>query len=263
MTADAVKWNREHTLAALHLYLTLPFGRLSRRTPEVEQLASWEGRSASSVAMKLVNFASLDPEIVASGRAGLSGATNQDRMVWSELHSNWDRVATEAAAAYGVLASQHAGTADSVLLRHDEESAPAVEEGRTRESIIQARIGQLRFRKMVLASYNDTCCMSGLRQPELLVASHIIPWSEDKKQRLNPHNGLCLSALHDRAFDRGLITVLPNWTIAVSSKLGKMPDASPLAQMISSLAGQRIIRPDRFVPGIEFLQWHARRFGFL
>lgn len=154
--------------------------------------------------MKLVNFASLDAEIVASGRVGLSGASNQDRAVWSELNSDWNQVAGEAAAAYNALALRHGVAADDVLLTDGEDCGPTFDEGLTRASMIEARIGQAQFRRMVLASYNDTCCMSGLRQPELLVASHIVPWSEDKKNRLNPQNGLCLSALHDRAFDKGL-----------------------------------------------------------
>lgn len=47
--------------------------------------------------------------------------------------------------------------------------------------------------------------MSGLAEPRLLIASHIVPWSKDKTNRLNPSNGLCLSAIHDRAFDQGFI----------------------------------------------------------
>lgn len=81
------------------------------------------------------------------------------------------------------------------------------------------RINQARFRKQVLASYGASCCVSGLRESRLLVASHIVPWSEDAANRLNPRNGLCLSALHDRAYDSGLMSVLPDYTIRISREL--------------------------------------------
>jgi putative restriction endonuclease len=90
MPTPAVKWTRAYTLAAFHLYTLLPFGRLHSRAPEIQQLAAWEGRTPNSVAMKLVNFASLDPQVIASGRAGLSGASNQDKSLWQELQTNWD-----------------------------------------------------------------------------------------------------------------------------------------------------------------------------
>ena len=72
------------------------------------------------------------------------------------------------------------------------------------------RVGQRLFRDAVLTAYNARCCITGLAVYRLLVAGHIMPWREDPSQRLNPANGLCLSALHDRAFDIGLITIRPD-----------------------------------------------------
>lgn len=77
----------------------------------------------------------------------------------------------------------------------------AGEEGRMRSAWVQVRINQARFRKSVLTSYNATCCISGLQHEKLVIASHIVPWRMDSKNRLNPQNGLCLSALHDKAYD--------------------------------------------------------------
>ncbi len=79
------------------------------------------------------------------------------------------------------------------------DEVPDIAEGKTTTAIVQVRVNQARFRRAILASYNATCCMSGLRVPKLLVASHIVPWSIDTQNRLNPSNGLCLSALHDHA----------------------------------------------------------------
>lgn len=210
--------------------------------------------------MKLGNFASLDPQITASGRAGLPGATNQDRALWSELQQNWDAVAIEAANAYAALALNHGVQADAELLQEEQDQFA---EGRTRSAVVQVRVNQARFRKSVLASYNATCCISGLQNEKLVIASHIVPWSEDTKNRLNPQNGLCLSALHDRAYDQGLITVMPDYTVRISPALKTASiDAFLQSSLIDSDA-RRIRLPERFLPDPAFLAAHARHFRFM
>ena len=229
-------WTRNETLAAFHIYLQLPFGQLHRNQPRIVQLSQWIGRTASAVAMKLVNLASLDPQIVASGRRGMGKASKLD---------------------------QHAEQNGLPPFVDVLDELTDIEEGKTTTAIVQVRVNQARFRRAILASYNATCCMSGLRVPKLLVASHIVPWSMDTQNRLNPSNGLCLSALHDRAYDQGLITVLPDFTIRVGEAL-RHAELDPFAQ--SSLAqcqGQAIRLPERFRPAPAFLEAHARRFGFL
>ena len=70
---------------------------------------------------------------------------------------------------------------------------------------VKTRVNQNVFRKIVLANYNGKCALTGIDISELLVACHIIPWSENEQERLNPENGICLSSLYDKAFDKGLI----------------------------------------------------------
>ena len=255
-----VNWTRSQTLAALHIYMQLPFGQLHYRNPKIKQLAEWIGRTSSSVALKLVNLASLDPAIVASGRSGMGNASALDRKIWEELQANWDKVALEAAAEYEQLAIHHGMVADADLL---EVQAPALEEGKTRNAIVQVRVNQARFRKAVLASYNATCCISGLQHEKLVIASHIVPWSEDTQNRLNPQNGLCLSALHDRAYDQGLITVMPDFKVRVSPKLKASKGDGFITESLLRFDEQPIQLPERFRPAPEFLARHARRFGFL
>ena len=260
-----VNWTRPQTLAALHIYLQLPFGQLHQRNPKIKQLAQWIGRTPGSVALKLVNLASLDPVIVASGRSGMGNASALDRQVWDELQADWDAVALAAAAEYEQLALRNGVQADQDLL---EEAPPseellALEEGKTRSAIVQLRVNQARFRKAVLASYNATCCISGLQHEKLVIASHIVPWSEDTKNRLNPQNGLCLSALHDRAYDQGLITVMPDFKVCVSPTVKASKGDSYITESLLRFDQQPIRFPDRFGPAPAFLEWHARRFGFL
>jgi putative restriction endonuclease len=252
-------WTRQQTLAALHVYLQLPFGQLHQRNPTITRLAAWIGRTPGAVALKLVNLASLDPQIVASGRAGMANASNLDKEVWAELNADWDAVVTEAALAYESYGSDHGVLPGADVM----DDVPEVIEGKTATATVKVRVNQARFRRAVLASYNARCCMSGLAVPSLLVASHIVPWVEDHKNRLNPRNGLCLSALHDRAYDRGLITVLPNFTIRVSPELRSAHADAFTRAAIATFDGRTIQLPERFKPDERFLTAHAQRFGFL
>lgn len=216
--------------------------------------------------MKLVNFASLDPQIIASGRAGLSGASHQDRVLWAELQQDWDRVAEEAATAYSMLAFSHGVDSDRAFVEEVEEitaQQPDFEEGRTRTAWVRIRVNQARFRKSVLTSYGATCCISGLQNDNLVIASHIVPWRMDDKNRLNPRNGLCLSALHDKAYDQGLITVMPDFTVRVSPALTALKQNSFMTDALLRFHNQPIRLPERFGPAPEFLAFHARMFGFM
>ena len=254
-------WTRQQTLAALHIYFQLPFGQLHRGQPKIKQIAQWIGRTPSSVALKLVNLASLDPQIVATGRAGMRNASKLDQAIWQELQNNWDAVALEAAAEYETLATHHGLPANVDVI----DELPEILEiavGKTRLATVEVRVNQARFRKAILASYNATCCISGLQHEKLVIASHIVPWSEDKQNRLNPHNGLCLSALHDKAYDQGLITVMPDYTVRVSKALMIKDANNFLAASLASLHGWPIKLPQKFIPEKAFLAAHARKFGF-
>lgn len=82
-----------------------------------------------------------------------------------------------------------------------------------------ARRVQGLFRATVLASYDLACAISVIDVPEFLVASHILPWARDEGRRLDPRNGIAHSALHDRAIDRGLITLDESLRVVVSGRL--------------------------------------------
>jgi putative restriction endonuclease len=268
MATEAVagsNWTRAQTLAALHVYLQLPFGQLHQRNPKLIELAQWIGRTPGSIALKLVNLASLDPVIVASGRSGMGNASALDKEIWQGLQANWDTVALEAAAEYDRLAILHDvrpddGSPDALP---PSEELMILEEGKSRSAIVQVRVNQARFRRAVLSSYNATCCISGLQHEKLVIASHIVPWSEDTQNRLNPQNGLCLSALHDRAYDQGLITVMPDFTVRVSTKVKASQDDSFIVDSLLRFDRKPIRFPERLGPSPTFLAWHARRFGFL
>lgn len=253
------RWSREETLAALHVYFLLPFGQLHQHNPRIRQLSDWIGRTPGAVALKLVNFASLDPQVRATGRAGMSNASQLDRQIWDDLNVDWDRVASDAASAFERYGSVHGMTPGADVA----DEVPEVVEGKTVTAMVKIRVNQARFRRAVLASYNARCCISGLGVSQLLVASHIVPWSMDEKNRLNPCNGLLLSSLHDKAYDVGLITVMPDFTIRVAEQLNDASLDGFAKQTLKAFDGRSIRLPERFKPNPDFLASHAERFGFL
>lgn len=258
MTTTA-NWTRQQTLAALHIYFQLPFGQLHYRNPRIAQLASWIGRTPGAVALKLVNFASLDPQVRATGRSGMGHASRLDERVWEELNTNWDAVADEAGMYFDDYGQAHGVLPGSDVI----DEVPELAEGKTTLAVVKIRVNQARFRRAILAGYNARCCISGLSEPRLLIASHIVPWSEDTPNRLNPQNGLCLSALHDKAFDLGLMTVLPDFTVRVARQFTDATADLFAKDAIAKFDGHRITLPERFGPHPRFLEAHARRFNYM
>ena len=254
-----INWTRDQLLPALHLYMQIPFGRLDARNPKIIQLAGWIGRTPNAVALKLVNFASLDPEVQSRGRKGMGNSSSLDAALWAELKHDWAGVARQATEAYEKLALTHDLPAAIDVI----DEVPEIAEGKTRSAVVQVRVNQVRFRRAILASYDATCCISGLRHEKLVIASHIVPWSLDKANRLNPQNGLCLSALHDRAYDQGLLTVMPDYTVRVDRKLVRNSADPFLSKAILSFDRQQIRLPKGFKPNPAFLESHARRFGYI
>ena len=245
-------WQREQLLVAFHLYCRMPFGKMHRGNPDVIRYAALIGRTPSALAMKLTNIASLDPAITSTGRKGLEGASTSDRAMWEEMQADWDKFA---------LATQQ--TIDRIeghpRVEPDSQNISVIEaenyEGVEKLTLTKARVGQAFFRNAVLSAYDYRCCISGLAVPQLLVASHIVPWRSDSKNRLNPRNGLCLSMLHDKAFDLGLISVTDDFTVQVSPKL-KRGDDEFLCASILKYEGQQLRTPEKFLPHRDFLGYH-------
>ena len=82
---NGTPWIREELILTLSLYFQLPFGRLNRATMEVKELAGLIGRTANSVALRLVNFAACDPYIINSGRTGMVAGITICRPIWEEF----------------------------------------------------------------------------------------------------------------------------------------------------------------------------------
>jgi putative restriction endonuclease len=247
-------WSRKQLLVAFKLYCQLPFGKFHHGNPEIIRCASTIGRTPSALAMKLSNIASLDPEITGTGRRGLTGASAADKAMWAEMHKDWKSFADQvesAAQALGVDDLQ-----DETDLPGRMPELPASFVGTTRQVKSDARVGQDFFRKCVLSAYSARCCISGLAVPQLLVASHIASWKDDPNNRLNPRNGLCLSALHDKAFDSKLIYLNEHLEVKLSRMLARKKLDSFTQTAIASYEGHQIAIPEKFAPDLALVKQH-------
>jgi predicted restriction endonuclease len=259
MAEKSSNWSREQLLVAFNLYCQTPFGKMHSRNPEIIRIAERIGRTPSALAMKLTNIASLDPVITSSGRSGLSGVSKADQAMWNEMQRDWERFALESQAAAQAIE----GTPSLSVEQTAAEYAPALAEApdysaENKSAFTRIRIGQNFFRRSVISAYQGRCCITGLSDSRLLVASHIIPWSADTQNRLNPRNGLCLSALHDKAFDQGLFTLTDNFRIKLSDTIKAMSANRFAADWLVDIEGRSIELPEKFQPLAEFVDWHRK-----
>ena len=109
---------------------------------------------------------------------------------------------------------------------------------------------------MVLANYTTKCAITAIDLPQLLLASHILPWSKNEEHRLNPENGICLSALYDKAFDKGIIGINKNYEVILSSTLKKKKDTLFFKNHFAPIENLKITKPVKYLPRKELLEYH-------
>lgn len=155
MKALSTRWTESQIELALYLYFQLPFGKLHAGNPEIQKLAVVLGRTNSSVAMKLCNFASLDPKITESGRKGLQGSSAQDKKIWTEFTQDWTANIEES----GRIWNSAEDNGDDLKPTLKDNVLPfkfqSYEGPTTAEAVVQRRIGQGFFRRAVLANFGN------------------------------------------------------------------------------------------------------------
>lgn len=124
---------------------------------------------------------------------------------------------------------------------------------------VKARVNQDFFRKMILTEYHNQCCITGLNIPDVLRASHIVGWAEDPKNRMNPANGLCLSATYDAAFDRHLISFDDDYRMIFSPSLKEHYTNKAFGEQFLKFEGQVISKSKRFCPDHALLEKHREK----
>jgi len=244
------RWTRSELLAVLTLYCQIPFGQMHTRNQHVQQLALQLDRTASAIALKLVNFASLDSAHRDRGVAGMSNVSRLDREVWDEYGHQWHLLAEHAFNRPDQNQELHPPTTKKAV------TFDATQECTEAWTTVSVRRRQSFFRNVVLAAYCNRCCITRIGAPALLRASHIVPWAESIENRVNPMNGLCLNALHDAAFDRGFITLDEDRRLVVGCGTAEAMPSDVFHHNFRRYEGHPIALPERYGPGEEFLAHH-------
>lgn len=273
-----MKWTREETIIALYVYCLIPFNKANNKNYEIISKAKIMGRTVNSVKMKVGNFGSLDPELSKKGIVGLANISNLDKEIWTEYQNKWDKLALDAEeliAKYKNMSLEDS-TIKSLKDKNQQDDShscgnddfeyilKSLPKGIEKERLIRSRINQNFFRDMILSSYENSCCITGINIPSLLEACHIIGWSLDESERMNPCNGLCLSATFHKAFDNFLVTITPDYKFKISDKMYSIQQKDTQSSMtldyLRNLDNKNIILPNRFLPNKDFLAKHYEQF---
>lgn len=243
-------WTRNELIVSLNLYLKLPFGKLDARTPEVQQLARLINRTPGSVSMRLNNFASVDPYHQQRGIKGLPGGVKQVKPIWDEFINDKEALLFESERILANLENEPIESKFKTELKDIEKL-----KGKTKLREVKTRVNQHIFRRIVLSNYSNRCAITGINKTELLVAAHIRRWNDDPKNRLNPHNGICMNPLHDKAFEVGLMAISNKYRILLSSKIFDSDNKS-IKENFQKYENLEINLPSKYKPSKEFLEEH-------
>jgi len=260
MTA-AKRWTRDELLIALNLYHKLNFGQMHARHPAIVDLAEKLERGANSLAMKLCNFASLDPALKLRGIKGLQGASALDRATWTEFQENPNEVIPASEEALRTLFKVGENKDLEVLPKQGFRVIKRPSSSMTEvTATVKQRRGQEYFRDAVLNNFGGCCGITQLPIRELLIASHILPWGSHAEERLNVRNGLSLSRLHDAAFDRGLITFDDELRLVLSKRLKVEMPKRVVAENFGAYEGEVLTLPaDAVLPEVAFIAHHRAK----
>ena len=150
---------------------------------------------------------------------------------------DWDAASLKAKVVFGQSAPQSIGQSVRQYPSTAIDKQYAIRE-------VRQRLHQASFRQIVLSAYNERCALSGLLEPQLLDAAHIIPDSNSQLGQPEVSNGLPLSKIHHAAFDSHLIGIDPDYRLHVSERLREKEDG-PLLEALKSHDCQVIRLPAR------------------
>jgi putative restriction endonuclease len=196
--------------------------------------------------MRMQNFKYLDPAYTTTTNKGLGHVAKLDKAIFEEFRHDWGMLSYQAEQFTGL----NLFDADPLQGAKPLSSLTNIK--------VVSRERQF-FRRAVMAANENTCCLSGVTVPIMLVASHIKPYSKCRtsNERASPTNGLCLNTFYDKAFDQGIITVDPYYKVRVSTKVREQYPQEACENWLYHLEGKTISLPERFRPDPKFLEYHT------
>ena len=246
-------WSKEETIVAFNVYCKIPFKNSSKTHLTIIRYAKILGRSPSALNMKVGNIGRLDPDLKKQGISGLLHGAKMEEEVWNEFYGNPEHLAFESEKLVAKFSKQSIEEYLAIQI----ENLPL---GTEREILIKQRVNQSFFRSTVMSSYNFHCCISGVGNHELLEACHIVDWSQDKANRTNPRNGLCMNPFFHKAYDKHLLAITPDLKIIISEEMLQQATEATFYEYLKNINGKNIILPDKFLPQRELLEIHYNKY---
>lgn len=244
-------WSLEETIIAFNIYCKIPFKDSSKSHPLIVEYAKLLGRTPSALNMKIGNIGRLDPDLKREGITGLTHGSKLEEEVWKRFYENPEQLAFESERLIAELAGK--SIEDSI----ETDNLP---QGMEREMTVKQRVNQSFFRSSVMSAYNYQCCISGIANPKLLEACHIVGWKDDTANRTNPRNGLCMNPFFHKAFDNLLISITPDLTVEISDEIIESANEPTFRDYLHRTNGRHIIMPNKFQPQKEFIEIHYNQF---
>jgi putative restriction endonuclease len=242
-------WTREQLIMALNVYCKIPFKDVRESHPIIQKYAPLVGRTTTALKMKVGNFGRFDPVLRAKGIVGLSNGSKADEVIWNEFWGNSEKLAYESERLFAEREGKTIG--EYADLNMDD-----LPKGEEKEAIVRQRVNQSFFRTTVLTSYLNRCCITGVTNYVLLEACHISSWKDDKPNRTNPKNGLCMTPTFHRAFDKYLMSITPDYDIVISEQMIEGAKDAQTQCYLAGLQHKKMLMPEKFAPDVELLAQH-------
>lgn len=238
-------WTKEEFILTLDLYFRIPFARISKGNPDIVRLAELINRTPSSVAMRLCNYASCDPELKSRGVVGLTGGHALCLPYWERYCNRRGDLISEAMKCRKKIVESAFFSAD---------------ESFSHVSMWDSLVNELynfKFQSVVKKNYHGRCAISSLKADQFIVGCHIVPEEEENDNRIDASNGICLTILYARAFLEGLIGIDPQYKIHISSSLKYHQFDKGYFSLFKKYDGTELAIKDVLVkPNPQFLEWH-------
>jgi putative restriction endonuclease len=253
------KWSRDEFMMVMNLYSKLRYGQFNYRNSEVVNLAKLIGKTPGAVAFKLVHLSRQDPKHKDRVK-GLANPGKNAIEIYNEFANNWVEMLYESEV---LLAKYQNKKIEEIALEKQEieiigRDILEGKEGGDIQRLVKTRVNQSLFRKVVINNYSTSCAICSLNINSLLVASHILKWSSNQINRLNPENGLCLCSIHDKAFELGFLGIRNDYRIFISPTLSQIEERETYQALFKRHENHSIKLPDKFYPNPEFLEQHFK-----
>ena len=239
-------WTRNEMILVLNLYLKIPFGKMHKGNPNVIKMAHLIGRTPDAVAYRLVNYASYDPQLKQRGISGMSHGGKKCEEYWNEFVDDREKLLYESER----ILAQYEGTSIEKKYKKELKDIPSGIVGDTKIRQVKIRVNQNVFRQIVLANYDYKCALTGIDIPELLVASHIIPWSENKEERI--FRSSCVGSRRTLLSGTSLCSFKVLFSERLSSNIGK----EYFDKYFSPIQNKSLTETKKYAINPTFLEWH-------